>query len=86
MGGARAGEAGNPANWPWIGGGSGAGGPTPGFPGGAEGCEEANRACDAGGAERPQTGRHGTTLVVAARTEEGLCIASVGDSRAYVLG
>ena len=47
--------------------------------------EEANRRVLEAAQRDPSLEGMGTTLVVALETEEGLCIASVGDSRAYVL-
>jgi protein phosphatase len=47
--------------------------------------EEANRRVLEAAQRDPSLEGMGTTLVVALETEEGLCIASVGDSRAYLL-
>jgi protein phosphatase len=47
--------------------------------------EEANRRVAEAAQNDPRLEGMGTTLVVALETEEGLFIASVGDSRAYVL-
>jgi protein phosphatase len=47
--------------------------------------EEANRRVAEAARSDPSLDGMGTTLVVALETEEGLFIASVGDSRAYVL-
>src|SRR5947209_15410041 len=47
--------------------------------------EEANRKVLAAANSDPNMEGMGTTLVAALETEEGVAIASVGDSRAYVL-
>jgi PPM family protein phosphatase len=47
--------------------------------------EEANRKVLAAANSDPNMEGMGTTLVAALETEEGLAIASVGDSRAYIL-